>query len=176
MKIPKGLAHAGEDTFDQTAVDLYKKYVPPAGLPDLGYIVKGSKSVLDQDLTHDTSGLLYYPAFDDGFAQGVSVYAPEDITVTQQSSANPGDAFYATGKSKLKYWFGHLDRSPANGAKFAKGAFLAKTCANNVGGGPHVHLGVNVEGLWGTGKQLYHSTNYTHNGYTIGEQLADGPP
>jgi hypothetical protein len=41
-----------------------------------------------------------------------------------------------------------------------------------VGGGPHVHVGVNVELLWGLGKQLAHHTNYTHGAPLIRDQLA----
>src|SRR5215471_8689587 len=71
--IPEGLAHAGEFAMDATAINLineaYEMFSapPPGAVPDLGPIFHGSKSVLDQDLTHYTSGLDYYPAFDDAF-------------------------------------------------------------------------------------------------------------
>jgi hypothetical protein len=175
-KVPKGGPHAGEDVFDQTAVDLYRSYKPPSKMPDLGPIVKGGKAVTAQDLTHATDGLAYYPAFDDGFAQGVTVIAPEDIEITKASSSNPGDACYAKGKSGLQYWFGHLTSAPGVGKEIAKGAKVGVTCENNVGGGPHVHLGVNVEKLWGSGKQMTHHTNYTHGAPLVGDQLAAGHP
>jgi hypothetical protein len=173
-KVPKGGSHAGEDVFDQTACDLYKSYAPKTKVPDLGPVVKGGKKVTAQDLTHPTGGLSLYPAFDDGFAEGVTVIAPEDLEITKASSSNPGDACYAKGKSGLQYWFGHLASAPAVGKKIAKGGTVGKTCHNEVGGGPHVHLGVNVEKLWGSGKQMTHHTNYTHGAPLIGEQLEAG--
>ena len=176
-KIPAGLPHAGEACFDQTAANQYRSYQSPGGIPDLGPIVKGSKSVLDQDLTHATSGFpnektgSEMPAFDDGFGEGIHIYAPEQITVTNQSGANPGEAFYAAGVSTLEYWFGHLDRSPANGKVFKKGEFIGKTCHNEVGGGPHVHLGVDGRAL--LGHDFVHHTNYTHGAPTIRQQLEE---
>lgn len=140
-------------------------------VPNLGPVVKGGQSVLDHDCTHATSGIPYYPAFDDVFAQGVTIIAPEPLEVTRQSSSKPGKAFYATGKSGIRYWFGHLDAAPAAGTTFKKGASVGKTCANNIGGGPHVHVGVNVENLWGKGQELAHHTNYTHGAPTIRTQL-----
>jgi hypothetical protein len=175
-KVPKGKPNAGEDVWDQTAVNLYKSYKPPKTVPDLGPIVKGGKSVLKQDLTHPTSGILLYPAFDDAFSQGVTIIAPEDIEITKASSSNPGKACYAKGKSGLQYWFGHLTASPTVGKKIPKGGKVGVTCENNIGGGPHVHLGVNVEKLWGSGKQMTHNTNYTHGAPLIGEQLQAGHP
>jgi len=173
-KVPKGAPHAGEDVWDQTAVNLYKGYKPKKAAPNLGPIVKGGKSVNSQDLTHATSGIDRYPAFDDGFAQGVTVIAPEDIEITKASSSNPGDACYAKGASGLQYWFGHLVTAPGVGAKIKKGNKVGVTCENDIGGGPHVHLGINVEKLWGSGKQMTHHTNYTHGAPLIGNQLEAG--
>jgi len=141
-------------------------------IPDLGPVVKGGQSVLDHDCTHATGGIPLYPAFDDAFAQGLTIIAPEPLTVTRQSSSRPGHAFYATGSSGIRYWFGHLDALPAVGMKFAKGTRIGRTCANPIGGGPHVHVGVNVETLWGKGRELAHHTNYTHGAPTIRAQLA----
>ena len=176
-KVPKGSPHAGEDVFDQQACDLYSNYNPGGSKKfDLGPLVKGSKPVTQQDLTHATDGLPLYPAYDDGFGVGVTVIAPEDLDITKDSSSNPGDACYAKGKSGLQYWFGHLTQAPAVGKHFSKGQKIGETCVNNVGGGPHVHLGVNVEKLWGSGKQLSHHENYTHGAPLIGDQLAAGHP
>jgi hypothetical protein len=165
--------------FDAIAIDLMQEAAAgpkPPIVPPLGPVIKGGKSVLDHDCTHATSGIPLYPAFDDAFYEGADIIAPEPITVTRQSGSNPGQAFYADGESGLRYWFGHMDRTPAVGKKFAKGAFIGETCENNVGGGPHVHVAVNVERLWGSGKQLKHHTNYTHGAPTIGTQLAGAKP
>lgn len=152
---------------DKLADDLQP---PPA--PSIGPVFKGGKSVLQHDCTHATSGIPLYPAFDDCFTAGVSVIAPEAMTVTRSSSARPGEAFYATGASKIKWWFGHLDRTHSAGTKFRKGQVIGRVAANTIGGGPHVHVGVNVEGLWGRGKQLVHRTDYRHGAPLIGVQLA----
>jgi hypothetical protein len=140
--------------------------------PDLGPVFKGGKSVLDHDLTHATGGIPLYPAFDDAFTAGTPIIAPEFLTVTRDSSSSPGDAFYATGRSGLRYWFGHLVSAPLAGTKFAKGAVVGKVLGHSVGGGPHVHVGVNIENLYGRGKELIHHTNYTHGAPTVGTQLA----
>jgi hypothetical protein len=182
--VPAGLPNAGAALFDGPALNLIRQAAkegppkppdppePNAKIPDLGPVCAGGKSVLAQDLTHATSGISLYPAFDDGFAQGVTVIAPEPLTVTRSSSSNPGEAFYADGASGLRYWFGHLTATQSAGVKFAKGAKVGVTCHNDVGGGPHVHVGINVERLWGAGKQFEHHTNYTHGAPTVGEQLA----
>jgi len=141
-------------------------------VPALGPMYKGGASVLQMDCTHATSNIRYYPAFDTAFHAGMAVIAPEGMVITRDSSAAPGDACYATGDSGLRYWFGHLKQAPAVGKRFAKGAIFGYVAYNNVGGGPHVHVGVNVEGLWGPGKQLVHKTNYSHGAPLIGYQLA----
>ena len=173
--IPKGLPHAGEKAFDQTAANQYLGYDPPSSggdVPNLGPIYSGSKSVLDQDLTHATGGLDLYPAFDDAFGEGRTIIAPENIEITKASSSNPGDACYALGDSGIQYWFGHLTTAPSVGVRISKGGKVGVTCVNNIGGGPHCHLGINVENLWGKGKQLQHHTDYTHGAPTVGDQLA----
>jgi hypothetical protein len=173
-----------EDTSSVIGPATWKKllpHIPAAGkkllpqvpvVPALGPVVKGGQSVLAHDCTHATDGVPLYPAFDDAFAQGVSIIAPEALTVTRQSTSRPGQAFYATGKSGIRWWFGHLEASPAVGKVFAKGTIVGRTCVNTIGGGPHVHVGVNVEALWGKGKELAHHKNYTHGAPTIGAQLS----
>lgn len=148
--------------------DVAKHLSPPA----IGPIWAGGKSVLLHDLTHATSGIPLYPAFDDAFVAGTSIIAPEPLTVfKRRTSANPGKAFFARG-TVLDYWFGHLDRDHPLGTTFRKGQLIGKVAANATGGGPHVHCGVNVERLWGAGKQLEHRTDYRHGAPTVGVQLA----
>jgi len=174
--VPAGSPNAGQDAFDAFAAEQYEEYVPPSDVPDLGPVFAGGKSVLDHDLTHATSGIPLYPAFDDAFAQGVTIIAPEDLEVVRDSSSNPGDACYCLGASGLQYWFGHLERAPSVGTRIAKGKTIGKTCVNNVGGGPHVHVGCNVENLWGKGKEMSHKTSYTHGAPKVGAQLEAGHP
>jgi hypothetical protein len=144
----------------------------PSAVPDLGPLWVGGKSVLLHDLTHATSGIPLYPAFDDAFNQGRVIVAPESIEVIlPRTSSNPGRAFYAKGRSKIRYWFGHLDRDHPIGTKFQKGDAVGRVAPNTVGGGPHVHCGINVELLLGAGKQLLHHTNYSHGAPLIGVQL-----
>jgi hypothetical protein len=174
-RIPEALPHAGEHAFDPVALDLLEQSheLPPAPVvPSLGPMFAGGKSVLQHDLTHATSGIPLYPAFDDAFAQGVTIIAPEALTITRASSSNPGDACYAEGASGLRYWIGHLTTAPSVGREIPRGGTLGVTCVNGVGGGPHVHVGCNVELLWGDGAELAHHTNYTHGAPTIGDQLA----
>lgn len=145
----------------------------PAKVPALGPVYRGGKSVLMHDLTHETAGIPLYPAFDDAYVQGREIIAPETLTViAPYTSSNPGMAFYARGASKIRYWFGHLDRSHAVGKKFVKGQVVGRVAPNAVGGGPHVHVGVNVELLLGSGKELAHHDNYTHGAPRVGVQLA----
>lgn len=163
--------------FDGKAQDLLRKEKAGADDPpsddigDLGPLWVGGLSVLDHDCTHATGGIPLYPAFDDAFDAGREIIAPEHLVVTRGSSSNPGDAFYASGNSLIDYWFGHLVSAPSVGREFAKGAVIGTVLDHSVGGGPHVHVGVNVERIWGEGMQLQHHTNYTHGAPTIGEQL-----
>lgn len=184
--VPAGLANAGQPLFDVAAVRLIKQAAevgppptPNTKIPDLGPVVPNGRSVLVQDLTHMTGGLEPdYPAFDDGWAAGVKVIAPEPLTVTRQSSAvrrdgNPnGKAFYATGASGILYWFGHTDVAPAVGAKFAKGATMCTISPNHEQ--PHLHVGIDAKPIgvalkWGRDGN---GPDYTHCPVTVGEQLA----
>jgi hypothetical protein len=143
---------------------------PDTKVPKLGPMWNGGLSVLDHDCTHSTSGIDGYPAFDDCFQAGKTIVAPEDLEITRASSSNPGDACYACGASRIEYWFGHLVSAPAVGKTFKKGAQIGTVLDHDVGGGPHVHVGIDTRPL--TGKTLEHHTNYTHGAPTIGEQLA----
>lgn len=166
---------ATEWAFDPVSIRLMQDAAmgPPAPqLPPLGAVCAGGKPVLDQDCTHATSSLPFYPAFDDAFGAGRGVIAPEPLVVTRTGTAKPGAAFYADGASGIRWWFGHLVSAPQVGKRFAKGDQVGVTAQNTVGGGPHVHVGVNVERIWGTGRQLIHRTNYTHGAPLIGRQLA----
>lgn len=160
---------------------LAQDLTPHKNVPDLGPVTKGGKSVLLQDLTHETGGFpnensdSVMPAFDDAIGHpGLAVIAPEALTVTRQSSAqrrdgNPnGKAFYATGVSGIKYWFGHVDASPAVSAKFKKGQKMAAISSNHEA--PHLHIGVDARALNG-GKDLLHHTDYTHGAPLVGTQL-----
>ena len=145
----------------------------PPKVPALGPIWKGGKSILLHDLTHLTAGIPLYPAFDDAYVQGREITAPEALTIiAPYTSARPGMAFYAKGKSLLRYWFGHLDRNHPLGKQFVKGQLIGRVAPNSIGGGPHAHCGINVELLLGSGKQLAHHTDYTHGAPTVGAQLA----
>lgn len=157
-----------------TALDTLEKDLAVA-VPALGPVVTGGVSILGQDLTHSTGGLDHYPAFDDGFAHpGRAVLAPEALTVTRQSSARRrdggpnGKAFYATGNSKLRYWFGHVDVAPPVGKRFVKGQTMARISENHEM--PHVHVGIDAREL--LGRDLLHHTNYTHGAPKVGVQLA----
>lgn len=176
-----------QPAFDSYSQNLLQKekagQLPPDdGVPDLGPLWKGGLSVLDHDLTHATGGIPLYPAHDDAFTAGVTIIAPEALTigwkyedgkwVKKPSSANPGAACYARGNSNLGYWLGHLVSVPALGVELGKGQTIGKVLQHSVGGGPHVHDGINIEALYGDGKQLAHHTDYTHGGPTVGEQLA----
>lgn len=140
---------------------------PKTRVPELGPVVRGGKSVLEQDLTHLTDGIAGYPAFDDGWVVGREVIAPEDLVVTRQSSAQGGDAFYATGTSKIRYWFGHVATAPATGRKFRKSEVMARISADHPR--PHVHVGLDAVPL--TGKTLVSHTDYTHGAPKVGIQL-----
>lgn len=150
--------------------------VPPK-VPALGPVWRGGSSVLRHQLTHNTDGVPLYPAFDDAFYTGRTVIAPEDLTViSPYTSANPGAAFYALGKSKIRYWFGHTTSSPKIGRRFVKGEAMS-TVAYQPNNKSHFHVGVNVELLIGAGRRLEYGANgngpdYTYGSPTIGAQLA----
>jgi hypothetical protein len=130
---------------------VYRLYVPPKPkppVPVLGPIVAGGVAVSRQRLTHVTDGIIGYPAFDDGWVSGRAVIAPESLTITEQSGAQGGDAFYALGQSGIRYWVGHVVAAPATGRKFSTGATVAKIASLPAyQGGPHVHLGLNALAL-----------------------------
>lgn len=154
---------------DEFADYLLQKYAaqhPPRKVPDLGPVYRGGRSILSQDLTHETDGIPGYPAFDDGWVAGRAVIAPERLEVSGQSSAQEGDAFYAQGESSILYWFGHVVAAPATGRSFRKGETVATIARTST---PHVHTGINAAPL--IGHQLAHHTDYTHGAPTVGEQL-----
>jgi hypothetical protein len=159
------------DAFSQKMIQAELNSVQPK-VPALGPVYRGGLSILQQDLTHATDGIQYYPAFDTAFDEGMSLIAPEHMVVTRESSSRPGDACYCTGDSGIRYWFGHQAYAPAVGRRFNKGDVFGRVAANHIGGGPHCHVGINVEGIWGAGKQLQHHTNYTHGAPLVGYQLS----
>lgn len=150
--------------------DLVKSLVvPKPRWADIGPVTKGGASLLDMSLTHDTSGIALFPAVDLAWGAGVSMYAPEPVTVdTKDTSANPGEALYLTGRSGMRYWFAHIDRDYKLGTKFAAGAFLGKTVDTSKGGGPHGHVGVNGEAFLGKGKQFKYGRDGDGPDYTLG--------
>lgn len=145
----------------------------PNPVPDLGALYYGGASVLNHQLTHNTDGIALYPAYDDGWIYGRTVLAVEDLIVNKASSANPGDAFYATGKSKLKYWYGHLITAPGVGVQFKKGQKVGEIANQRA---PHVHLGIDARDL--VGRPLLYGANgngpdYTYGSPTVGAQLKE---
>jgi hypothetical protein len=179
--VPEGLPHAGEQGMDATAVrlieqawELYQGHEPDGSGEKitLGPVDIGGTGVRDYDLTHATSGIPLYPAFDAVWYAGESVIAPEPLTVTRTGGASHGLAFYADGDSGLRWWFGHLAASPSVGRRFARGEIVGSV--EHHPDAPHVHVGINVERLWGSGKQMTHHTNYTHGAPLIGRQLDAG--
>jgi len=143
-------------------------------MPDLGPLYNGGASVLYHQLTHNTDGIPYYPAYDDGWIGGLLVLAVEDMIVSKASSASPGDAFYATGKSKLNYWYGHLISAPAVGRTFRKGDYVARIYYQ--GSKSHVHLGIDARPLIHS-TLLYGSTghgpDYSYGSPPVGTQLKE---
>jgi hypothetical protein len=146
----------------------------PSRVPRLGSVWKGGRPIVEQDCTHPTGGIPLYSAFDDAFVAGREIIAPESIEVTRDSSSRPGEAFYAKGRSGLRYWFGHLVKAPAVGTRFRKGETMGTVLDHNIGGGPHVHVGINIEDLCGAGRELKRGPkDYTHGGPLIGKQLEE---
>lgn len=158
----------------------------PIPMPDLGPLYVGGASVLQHQLTHNTDSSLdpsdgpydlaeFYPAYDDGWISGRTVLAIEDLVVTRSSSANPGDAFYATGKSSIRYWYGHLISAPGVGREFRKGEPVG-SIAFQPNDRSHVHLGIDTRPLIGH-KLLYgatgHGPDYTYGSPTVGAQLLE---
>jgi len=180
LKVPAGRAHAGEHALDAVACKLLqaeaKSLVVKPETPSFGPISDGGIVLIDNSLTHNTDGIPLYPAFDTSWYVGQDILAPERLVVSRDSSSRPGKAFYATGDSKLRYWFGHLDRTHYEGQVFNKGAFMGNVAPNYIGGGPHCHVGINVELLLGWGKQLLygssgHGPDYSKGSPTIRAQM-----
>jgi hypothetical protein len=145
----------------------------PNPVPALGALYTGGSSVLYHQLTHNTDGIPNYPAYDDGWVYGRTVLAVEDLVVTQASSANPGDAFYAQGRSKLKYWYGHLIVAPSVGTSFKKGTSVGRIDFQRA---PHIHLGIDARPL--VGHSLLYGRNgngpdYSYGSPTVGAQLKE---
>jgi hypothetical protein len=147
-------------------------------VPDLGPLYIGGPSLLNYSPTHNTDGIPHYIAFDTGWVVGRVILAPETLRVTSQSSSAGGDAFYAEGESKLKYWFGHLTGLPATGAWIRKGQRIGAIAwmPSNLGD-PHVHIGIDARPLIGR-DLLYGRTgygpDYTWGSPSIGVQLREG--
>lgn len=165
------------DAYAKFKYRMYKLLKSKTQIPNLGPVVSGGQSLLDQSLTHKTDDIALFPAVDLAWGAGVSMIAPEDCIVdTKDTSANPGEALYLTGDSGMRYWFAHIDRDYSLGRRFKKGEFLAKTVDTSQGGGPHGHVGVNGEAFLGIGKQFLYGSNgngpdYTRGAPTIREQL-----
>lgn len=147
-------------------------------VPSIGPLYAGAVNLIDNAPTHATSGIPLYPAFDTAFTANMTIIAPENITVWfKDTSAYPGEAIYAYGDSGLKYWFGHLDRDWPLGVKINRGAVIGRVLPTTIGGGSHLHVGVNAEAFLGPGKQLKwgrdgNGPNYTWGAATIRQQLA----
>lgn len=141
-------------------------FAPPKWA-NIGPVVKGGPSLLDEAPTHKTAGIPLYVAFDDAWGAGVTVIAPEFVTVHyKDTSANPGEALYLKGRSGMKYWVGHIDRDYALGTAFSKGAFIAKTV--DQASTDHGHFGVNGEAFLGAGKQFKYGATGNGPDYTLG--------
>lgn len=169
-------SHAGEQALDSVCISQvqteYNQMVADK-VPDLGPLEKNGISLLDFILSHDTGGVPLFPAVDTVWTAGRSVLAPEKVEVYRASSSSPGDACYLEGVSGIRYWMGHLSSAPAVGKVINKGATIG-VVGNFSGETPHLHCGVNVEQIWGTGKELRHGENYTTSGIpTIRKQFQD---
>lgn len=147
----------------------------PPGVPALGPVLAGARSILLEQLTHPTGGLDHYPAFDFGFGQpGARIVAPERLEVTKHGRAVRRDGrpngriVYATGNSRLKYAFVHVEQPAAIGARIAKGGRVAEISANHEV--PHGHLGIDARELLGHELERC-PQRYVRCGPTIGEQL-----
>ena len=160
-------AHA--DAYSKYA---YKRYTPPSSIPDLGPLTQGGRDLLDLRLTHPSSGFpnpahpdSVFPAIDAGWITGLDVYAVEPMVVTQASSANVGDAFYAMGESDIEYWYGHLVVAPSVGREFSAGQKVGDIAPHS--NGSHVHMGMNAKRL--IGKEFVYG--YSLGVPTVGQQL-----
>ena len=174
---PSGGHYKDVDAYlDDVEKEMKARLNPP--VPDLGGVTVGAASILDFDFTHMTTGL-GWPAFDTALTgdpgPSVVVIAPEDIIVdTKDSSSSPGEAFYATGRSGLRYWFAHLKDDHPLGKKFLKGSVVGATVPTTVGGGTHLHLAINLIPV--TGRHARYGRDgdgpdYTHGPYTLRREL-----
>lgn len=157
---------------DAYAKYAYRRFTPPSDIPDLGKLTQGGNDLLGLRLTHQSSGFpnpghpdSVFPAIDAGWITGLDVYAVENMRVTEGSSANVGDAFYAMGESRIEYWYGHLASAPAVGKTFRKGDKVGDISPHP--NGAHVHMGMNAKRL--IGKDLVYG--YSHGVPTVGQQL-----
>jgi hypothetical protein len=147
---------------------------PPVKIPDLGPIYRGpyAVSIMQHSLTHRTSGVPFFPAFDDGWVAGRDVLAPEDLEVYEQSGSAGGDAFFCRGASGIKYWFGHLVFAPPTGKKFLKGEKIGDIAWLPISlGSSHVHCGIDARPL--IGHELIHRTDYRPGAPKVGTQLRE---
>ena len=151
---------------------VYRIWSAPSSVPKLGPMVDGGVALSSLRPTHASSGFpnaghpdSYFAAIDAGWIVGLDVLAVEDLTVTENSSANVGDACYAMGASTIEWWYAHLVIAPGVGSTFRKGDKVGDIVVHP--NGAHVHLGMNPRRLIG------HDFTY---GYglgvpTVGEQL-----
>ena len=103
--------------------------------------------MLYQDLTHATTGIPLYPAFDDAFSEGVVIIAPETIEVTK-ALVEPGDACYAEGAITDPLLVRAPVRSPGRRRTIAQGRARCHL-PEHLRRRPHVHVAINVEQIWG---------------------------
>lgn len=152
----------------------YRLFTPPSpsSIPQLGTLTQGGRDLMDLRLTHRSSGFpnpshpdSVFPAIDAGWITGLDVYAVEEMTVTQASSANVGDAFYAMGRSQIEYWYGHLLIAPPVGKTLAEGQKVGDISPHP--NGAHVHMGMNAKRL--IGRDLVYG--YSLGVPTVGQQL-----
>jgi hypothetical protein len=179
-EITPATGNFGQKTLDAMwdYADAYSKWVyriwsPPAALPVMGPLYVGGTSVLNNQLTHNTDGIPYFPAYDDGWVAGRAVLAVEDLVVDSVvTSSSPGEAFYATGVSKMRFWYGHLTSHPPYGHHYKRGETVG--WIYNQGWKSHVHLGIDARPL--IGHSLLYGANgngpdYTTGSPTVGVQL-----
>jgi hypothetical protein len=174
--VPKGRTHAGEQALDSVCINqVQTEYASMQGakVPAWGPVESGGVSLLDFALSHDTTGIALFPATDTIWTKGTTILAPEKLEVYKASSSSPGDACYCEGESGIRFWFGHMTSAPAVGTVIGKGKKVGVVGAWS-GYTPHCHIGVNVEKLWGTGKELKHGLNYSVSGIpTMRKQFQD---
>lgn len=148
---------------------------PKPKVPALGPVIPGGKTILEQDLTHETGGVPHHPAFDDAVGRpGLNVLAPESLLVervgraARRDGSPNGKSIHALGASGIHYWFGHVEDPAPPGTRVGKGRKIGTISANHEA--PHVHVGMDGRKLLG-GADFEHHTNYTHGAPTVGAQL-----